>query len=79
VTALATSATADNFVFMFSFPFLLLNRLPVHLTQAARNEKRFFGDPLGIIGSEEHRHRSDTDGSHRLTRVLRRVRQNRRR
>jgi len=29
VTALATSATADNFVFMFSFPFLLLNRLPV--------------------------------------------------
>ena len=25
--ALATSATADNLVFMFSFPFLSLNRL----------------------------------------------------
>ena len=64
---------------MLSFPFLLLNRLPVHLTYAARNEKHFFGDLLGIVGSEEQRRRSDTDGRHLLTSVPHRVRRSRRR
>jgi len=53
VNALTTSATADNFAFMFSFPFLLLNCLPVQSNVTTRNEKRFSGDPFGIIGSEE--------------------------
>ena len=37
----------------FRFPFLLLNRLPVQSNVTTRNEKRFSGDPFGIIGSEE--------------------------
>jgi len=38
---------------MFSFPFPVAELLPVQSNVTTRNEKRFSGDPFGIIGSEE--------------------------